>query len=67
MVYGQEPQRDPHHPSFTFTYIVTGVMGSDLSRPKAVTVAAETKEIARTWAGEQLDAWHGSGCWEWRD
>lgn len=67
MVYGREPQLDPQYPSFTFTYVVTGAMGTDLSRSKAITVAAPTEDAARKSAAADLDRWHGTDHWKWRE
>lgn len=60
MVYGQGPQLDPHHPSHTFAYVISGD-----PRCRAITVVASTKTNAKRHAGEHLDRWHGSGRWEW--
>lgn len=62
MIYGQAPQLDPRHPSFTFTYNLTGA-----TRLKAITIVDPTESIAKAHAAMELDRWHGPGRWEWHD
>jgi len=61
MVYGKEPQLDPHLPSYTFMYLVQGD-----ERPRVITVAADTEEAAMVHAEKMLNLWRGADRWRWQ-